>query len=210
MPVILLIRHGDNGLMQKYLVGRSPGVHLNEKGQQQAQSLVALLADAPLKAVYSSPLERAMETALPLAQAKGLEIQVRPGLIELDYGAWKGRTFKQLQRTNLWKQLRSDPTDVRFPEGESICEAQERARLELEGIAAALDEKDLVACVSHGDIIRLLTAHFLDMPLKAYQKLTVFTASITVLAFDKDHRAQLLHLNQVSGFNLKPPEKKKK
>jgi broad specificity phosphatase PhoE len=207
MTVILLIRHGDNEPMKKYLVGRLPGVHLNEQGQQQAQSLAKLLEGAPIQAIYSSPMERAVETALPLAQAKNVEIQIRLGLNELDYGAWKGRTFKQLQRTNVWKQLKIDPTNVRFPEGESICEAQERGRCELESIAAAHDEKDLLACVTHGDMIRLLVAFYLDMPLKAYQKLTVFTSSITVLSLSKDNHAHLLHMNQISEFDLTPPKK---
>jgi len=208
MTVILLIRHGDNDPMKKYLVGRSPGVHLNEQGQKQAQALAKLLETAPIQAIYCSPMERAIETALPLAQARNLEIQVRPGLTELDYGAWKGRTYKQLARTKVWNQLKIDPSEVRFPGGESICEAQERGRCELASIVAAQDEKDLVACITHGDMIRLLVAYYLDMPLRAYQKLTVFTSSITVLALSKENHAQILHLNQISGFDLTPPEKK--
>ncbi len=196
--------------MRKYLVGRSPGVHLNEKGQQQAQNLARQLADAPLAAIYSSPMERALETARPLAEAKGLAIQERQGLTELDYGAWMGHPFSQLQRTKLWKQLRADPSEIRFPEGESICEAQERAVCELEAIASQCQDKDLVVCFTHGDIVRLLVAHYLDMPLKAYQKLGVNTASITVLAMDKEKHTYLLHVNQVDALELKPPHKKQK
>ncbi len=210
MPIFLLIRHGDNDPMRKYLVGRSPGVHLNEKGQQQAQNLARMLADVPLAAVFSSPLERALETAKPIAESKGLEVQERPGLTELNYGAWMGHSFRQLQRTKLWKQLRVDPSEVRFPEGESICEAQERAVAELEALALLFQDKDLVACVTHGDIVRLLVAHYLEMPLKAYQKLAVHTASVTVLALDKEKRAFLLHLNQVGALDLKPPRKRQK
>ena len=210
MPIILLIRHGDNDLMHKFLVGRTPGVHLNEKGQKQAQKVVDLLAGAPLMAVYSSPMERALETARPLAESRGLEIQQRPGLIELNYGAWMGHSFSQLRRTKLWKQLKINPAEIRFPEGESICEAQERAVAELESITCAHSEKDLIACVTHGDIVRLLVAHFLEMPLSAYQKLSVDTASITVLFINKEKRAYLLHLNQVDAIDLKPPKKKPK
>ena len=154
MPIILLIRHGDNDLMHKFLVGRTPGVHLNEKGQKQAQKVVELLAGAPLMAVYSSPMERALETALPLAESRELEIQQRPGLIELNYGAWMGHSFSRLRRTKLWKQLKINPAEIRFPEGESICEAQERAVAELESIVSTHNEKDLIACVTHGDIVQ--------------------------------------------------------
>ncbi len=208
MPIFLLIRHGDNDLMRKYLVGRTPGVHLNGKGQQQAAYLVRMLSDAPLAAIYSSPIERAMETARPLAEARGLVIHECPGFLELDYGEWMGRTFRQLQRTKLWKQLKVDPSEVRFPGGESICEAQERAVSELESIIPAHDDRALIACFTHGDIVRLLVAHYLEMPLRAYQKLSVSPASITLLAIDKEKHAYLLHLNQVEGLDLKPPQKK--
>ena len=84
MPVILLIRHGENDYVKKQrLAGRMAGVHLNQNGQKQAQALAETLGRAPIKAIYSSPLERAMETAAPLAQALGLPVQPRPGLIEV-------------------------------------------------------------------------------------------------------------------------------
>ena len=68
MPAILLIRHGENEYVKTgRRAGRKDGVHLNEKGRAQAQALAEALAHIPLKAVYSSPLDRTMETAAPLA-----------------------------------------------------------------------------------------------------------------------------------------------
>ena len=189
--------------MKTGLAGRMPGVHLNESGRQQAYTLAATLAAAPIKAIYCSPMERALETARPLAELKGLEVQQAPGLIEMDYGLWQGKTFKQLQRLKLWKLLMKDPAQVRFPGGESICEAQERARLELEKIAAGLEEKDLVACVTHGDIIRLAAAYYLEMPLHAYHRLSAQTASISILTLDKENQAHLFNINQVDRFRFK-------
>jgi probable phosphoglycerate mutase len=188
--------------MKTGLAGRTPGVHLNESGRQQAYTLAATLAAAPIKAIYSSPMERALETARPLAELKGLEVQQAQGLIEMDYGQWQGRTFKQLQRLKLWKLLMKDPAQVRFPVGESIFEAQERAHLELEKIAAGLAEKDLVACFTHGDIIRLVAAYYLEMPLHAYHRLSAQTASISILNLDKENRAHLFNINQVNGFKF--------
>jgi probable phosphoglycerate mutase len=203
MATFLLIRHGNNDVMKTSLAGRMPGVHLNESGRQQAYALAATLAAAPIKAIYSSPLERALETARPLAELKGLEVQQAQGLIEMDYGDWQGKTFKQLQRTNLWKLLMKDPAQVRFPGGESICEAQERARLELEKIASGLEEHDLVVCITHGDIVRLLAAYYLEMPLRAYHKLTAQPASISILSLNKENQAHLFTMNHVDGFKFK-------
>ena len=70
MPLLLLIRHGENEYVKTgKMAGRLPGVHLNEKGQKQAQALGDALKDVPIKAIYSSPLERAIETATPIASA---------------------------------------------------------------------------------------------------------------------------------------------
>ena len=202
MPTILLIRHGDNDVMKTSLAGRLPEVHLNESGRQQAYALAGRLAAVPIKAIYSSPMERAIETARPLAEARGLEVIVRPGLIELDYGEWQGMAYKRLQRFKLWKLLMQDPVQVRFPGGETLTEAQERARLELEAIAAGHEDKDLIACVTHGDLVRLLVAYYLEMPLKAYHKLTAHTTSITILSLNKENQAHLLTLNQVAEMRF--------
>lgn len=203
MPTILLIRHGNNDVMKTGLAGRTPGVHLNESGRQQAYMLAGSLADAPIKAIFSSPMERALETARPLAELKGLEVQEKASLIEMDYGDWQGKTFKQLNRLKLWKQLMVEPEKVRFPAGETICEAQERARVELEAIAAGLGEHDLAAVFTHGDIVRLLVAYYLEMPLRAYHRLSAQTASITILTLDKENKAHLFTVNHVDGFRFK-------
>ena len=208
MPTLLLIRHGDNDFIRRNrLAGRTPGVHLNEKGCQQAESVAQILKQAPIKAVYSSPMERAVETARPLAAVHGLEVQIRPGLIELNYGDWTGRTFKQLGRIKLWKEVNINPAGVTFPGGESFLGVQQRVVDELEAIAGLHGEDEVVACFTHGDIIRLAAAHFLQMPLNAYQRLSVQTASITVVVRTKEH-TYVPHINQITGFEIKLPEKK--
>ena len=123
MPVVLLIRHGENDVMHRRLAGRLPGVHLNEPGRGQAAALVERLKNLPVNAIYSSPLERALETAEPLAGTRELPVQVNPGLLEIDYGQLQGKTYKQLQRINAWKMLQEEPSRVQFPGGESLTGA---------------------------------------------------------------------------------------
>ena len=136
MTTLLLIRHGENDTVGRKLTGRTPGVHLNEKGREQAAAVAQALGKAPIKAVYSSPMERAFETAQPTAEVLGLEVQLRPGLIEMDFGRFQGRTFKQLQRAKLWKEVLKKPSEGRFPDGESFVEAQQRVTSDLEAIVA--------------------------------------------------------------------------
>ncbi len=197
MKQIILIRHGENDVMRTRLAGRQPGVHLNEKGRAQADSLIAALAGAQVKAIFSSPLERTLETAQPLAAALGLPIQILGGLNEVDYGSWMGKTFKQLARTNLWKQLHVSASSVRFPGGETLTETQIRALAALDFVLGSLQEDETAVCVSHGDVIRLAGAHYLNMALDDYRRLVVDPASQTCIQFHEGQIPRVLRINQV-------------
>ncbi|RPI23276.1 MAG: phosphoglycerate mutase, partial [Chloroflexota bacterium] len=171
--------------------------------------LAEALCNAPIKAIYSSPLERAVETAEPLAQAHNLPIQIRPGLLEIDFGGWVGKTGKQMGRMKLWKTVQETPSLMRFPGGESFPEAQARVVTELESIAAVHDEKDWAACFFHSDAIKLAIAHFLGMPLDNFQRLPVDTISITALTIPKEGSPRFWLINQRLGLEFKMPEAKK-
>jgi probable phosphomutase (TIGR03848 family) len=191
---ILLIRHGENEYTRTgKLAGRLPGVHLNETGQKQAQALAARLGKAPLKAIYSSPLERAMETARPLAEALRLEVQICEAVREIDFGAWTGKSLKRLARTNLWREVQQRPSRMQFPEGETFLGAQVRAVQAVEQLARA-HPKQLIAVVSHADVIKLVVAYYLGQPLDLFQRLVISTASVTGLHLGQGQPA-LVKLN---------------
>ncbi len=193
MTTFYLIRHGENDLLGKRLPGWMPGVHLNERGRAQAQALARSLTEVSIAAVYTSPLERTVETAEPLARLKGLEIMTRPALGEVRPGRWQGQSLASLRRRKLWPVIQFTPSLARFPEGESFSEAQARVAVEMEEIRRR-HAKDVVACFSHADIIKLAVAHFIGMPLDMFQRLSVAPASITVIAISDNH-ARLLRLN---------------
>ena len=102
MALIFLIRHGENEYTRTgKLAGWTKGVSLNAAGQKQAQALAQRLKPVPIKHIYSSPLERARETAAPLAEARGLKVVIREGLGEVRYGQWTGQSLKRLARMKL-------------------------------------------------------------------------------------------------------------
>jgi len=202
MPTLFLIRHGENDYLKKNILpGRIPGVHLNDEGRQQAEALAAALKALPIAAIYSSPLERAIETASPLAQAKGLEIQIEPGLSDTDVGEWAGGSWKALEQSQAWKAIQQTPSQFRFPGGESFAENQERAVAVLERITAAHRKNEMVAVVFHADPIKLAVAHYLGLPLDNFQRLTARTASVTILKIDGAN-AKLLGLNLIPPFSF--------
>ncbi len=202
MPLLLMIRHGENEFVKKgKLAGRLNGVHLNEKGQKQAEALAQNLGDSPIKAVYSSPLERALETAEPIANKLGLSVISREGLTEIDIGEWQGMTVKSLNKLKLWKNVQSCPARTRFPGGETFAEAQFRICQEIETISALHEEKDVIVCVSHADPIKLATAFYIGLPLDLFQRLHISPGSLTVLQFGKTS-ANLLMMNFDASFSL--------
>jgi probable phosphomutase (TIGR03848 family) len=201
MTTILLVRHGQNDMVGKKLAGRLPGVNLNEQGEAQARRLAAELASLPIKAVISSPLARAQQTAEPVARIHNLPVEINPGLLEIDFGTWQGKSIKQLRRSKLWKTVQECPSTFRFPEGETFIAAQSRITETLGEVSAAYAEKDLIVCVGHCDMIRLAVAFFLDMPLDAFQRLQIAPVSVTVL-YLQGGRASFGPINAPVGFPL--------
>jgi len=202
MTTILLIRHGENDYVKKgRMAGRLPGVHLNETGKLQALSLAENMADWPIKAVYSSPLERTMETAEPIANALGLKVIPDQGLFEIDVGDWQDKTLKDLRRRKLWKKVHLNPSRMQFPGGESFADNQMRMRNALEGIVSNHKQKDLIVCVSHSDPIKLVVAYYIGMALDMFQRLTISPASVTGLYFS-EYPTRLLMLNYDISFTL--------
>ncbi|HEX2989454.1 MAG TPA: histidine phosphatase family protein [Anaerolineales bacterium] len=210
MPLLLLIRHGENDFVKTgKLPGQSAGIHLNERGQDQARALGEALKDVPIKAVYSSPLERAMETAEPIARARSLEVVPEPGLRDADVGKWQGKSLKVLRLTNAWKIVQHSPSRFTFPEGESFMSVQTRIVNALESIARKHNKpKDIVAVVFHADPIKLAVAHFLGLPLDHFQRLSCDTGSLTAL-YVGDMGANLLKLNQRPPFDFLSNHQKK-
>jgi probable phosphomutase (TIGR03848 family) len=197
MPLLLLIRHALTDATGRSLTGWTPGVHLSDTGRGQARALAERLTPVPIAAMYSSPLERCLETAEPVAAEKRLSVTPADGLGEVRYGDWTGRTLAQLSRTRLWKVVQSTPSNARFPNGESLLEVQERAARELQRIAAA-HPRGVVAVFSHADVIRLVLAHLAGVHLDLFQRLVISPASVTAVALG-DAVPRILRVNDTGA-----------
>lgn len=209
MTTILLIRHAENEYVAKgRLAGRLPDVHLNENGKRQADKLAEALSKAPIKAIYSSPLERCLETAQPLAEAMNLKLISRNGLLEIDFGEWQNRTLKQLRRRKLWKVVQGNPARMQFPKGETFADAQIRIVREIETISKNHKPKELVVCFSHADLIRLAVSYYIGTPLDLFQRISISPASISTLHLG-DFGARVLNVNSVIPLNFPDPSNHK-
>ncbi len=192
--VVHLVRHAAHGLLGRTLTGRMPGVSLSPEGRAQAERLAARLAGEPIRAVLTSPLERARETAEPIAAALGLEPRVEPALNEIDFGEWTGRSFDALEDDPAWRRWNAARGLARPPGGEAMLAVQERMRDLLEGLAAR-HPGERVALVSHCDVIRAALLHVLGLGLDRYDRIAVDPASVSTVeigAWD----ARVLSINE--------------
>jgi probable phosphoglycerate mutase len=181
---ILLVRHGATATTGSVLPGRAPGLHLSERGVIQAQAVAARIGELTKKpvAIYVSPLERARETAAPIASTLKLRPVVERGLLECDFGAWTGKKLSLLSRKAEWKNVQHSPSTFRFPQGESFAEMQQRVWATLERLAAKHRGRCIVV-VSHADTIKAAVTFAQGVPLDLFQRTVISTCSVSAIGF---------------------------
>jgi probable phosphoglycerate mutase len=183
ITTVLLVRHGQTPTTGTSLPGRAPGLHLAETGREQARRAAERIAELErIDAIYTSPLERARETAAPIVAATGVRAKVDRGLLECDFGEWTGAELKTLMKLPEWSTVQRAPSTFRFPGGESFSEMQHRIVGTLDRLRAAHPGGTIV-CVSHADPIKAALAHALGTHLDLFQRIVVSTCSISVLAW---------------------------
>lgn len=197
--LLLLVRHAVTAATGTKLSGWLPGFHLSEEGVRQAEAVAARLAALPVKAIYSSPLERCRETAECIAAHHGPDVSIMDELGEIKYGDWQGKSFKTLYRRKAWLELQARPADFRFPNGETIREAQTRGVGAIEALRPK-HKRDLVVVASHADMIRLITSAYLGLSLDLYQRISIAPASVTALLLG-DRIPRLLKLGDSGSLD---------
>jgi probable phosphomutase (TIGR03848 family) len=202
VTVFLLVRHAVTSHTGHKLTGWAPGVHLSDDGRAQAEAVAEQLAKAPIKAIYSSPIDRTRETAQAVASRHRLDVQLLDGIGEVQYGTWTNRSLKSLAQTKLWVKVQRFPSAARFPQGESLREVQARAIAELERIQAR-HPKQMVCVVSHADVIKLMVAHYLGVHIDLFQRIAIGPASVSAIAIN-DQGPMVLSVNASAPIVVAP------
>ncbi|MGH2776030.1 MAG: MSMEG_4193 family putative phosphomutase [Actinomycetota bacterium] len=200
MTIFYLVRHGVTSHTGHRLSGRMPDIHLSDAGIAEAEVAATSLAKVRLKSIYSSPIDRCIETARTIAHKHHLVVRTRKDLTEVEYGTWTNKSLKTVARTKLWSSVQKWPSGTRFPGGESFVEIQSRGVAVLEDLRIR-HPKDRICVVSHGDVIRLVLAHYLGIHLDLFQRILVTPASISVLSVT-DSGPTVLTLNAPPGSPL--------
>ena len=190
----LLVRHGSTPSTGRVLPGRAPGLHLADKGIEQARQVAARLAawanatrrrqdhKGGISAVYTSPLERTRETAGAIGSALNLPVRTVRGLLECDFGEWTGAELKTLMKRPDWASVQRYPSGFRFPEGESFVAMQARMLSTLADLCGQHAGETFVA-VSHADPIKAAVADALGTHLDLFQRIVISPCSVTAIAY---------------------------
>ncbi len=195
---VILVRHGQTPSTGKVLPGRAPGLHLADLGREQAERAAARIGELDkVDAVYTSPLERARETAAPIGRVRGLKPIVARGLLECDFGEWTGAELAKLMKLPEWGTVQRAPSTFTFPGGESFSAMQHRIVSAIDTLRAAHPGGTIV-CVSHADPIKAAVAHALGTHLDLFQRIVISTCAISVLVFTAGGPA-VLAVNSTGG-----------
>jgi probable phosphomutase (TIGR03848 family) len=212
VTTVILLRHGrTTANTAGVLAGWTPGVRLDETGLGQVQAVAQRLAEVPLAAVVSSPLERCQQTAGAVVEGRPLELQTDDRLGEARYGDWTGKPIKELAKEPLWKVVQQHPSAAVFPgpEGEGLAQTQARAVAAVREWNAELGPDAVWLACSHGDVIKAVLADAFGMHLDSFQRIVVDPASISVISYT-DTRPFVVRMNDTGGdvAALLPPKKK--
>jgi broad specificity phosphatase PhoE len=191
-----LIRHAEKSDAATLLSGRLPGVSLSPRGVRQAQALAGSLAHEAIKHLFSSPLERARETAETIGREKKLSVRVCDSFNEYDFGAWSGRHYPELEHDVRWRNFNAHRSTVSPPEGETMLAVQARFVGGLLRLTSELPDES-VAIVSHCEPIRCALLYCLGMSLDQWQRIEVAVASVSVIAISNEG-PRVLRLNEVA------------
>ncbi len=202
--VAVFVRHGLTPTTGKALPGRARGLHLSDDGRAQADAVGDRLAALKrVDAIYSSPLERARETAGAIGRRLKIKVGIDKGLLECDFGDWTGAELKAVRKLPEWEAVQRHPSGFRFPNGESFHDMQARMAQAVARLRGRHPGQTIVL-VSHADPIKTAVADATGIPLDLFQRLVISPCSVTAIAYS-DSGPTVLTVNSLGDLaELRP------
>lgn len=199
---LFLVRHGNIDYSDR-IPGRQSGLHLSLEGEKQALTIAERMRNIPVSSIYSSPMERAVETATPVAKEKKLRIQIIDELNEIDFGKWTGKTFANLDSEEKWKLFHYYRNGCIIPDGELMIQVQKRV-VNFIGEIFSTEKNNNVVIVSHNDPIKSLIAYFAGISLDQFLRLSVNTGSISLITLNEKMDSTIKFINSLGEIHLAP------
>ncbi|MDH4269900.1 MAG: histidine phosphatase family protein [Dehalococcoidia bacterium] len=204
MTELILARHGETVWnVEKVFRGRAD-VNLDEVGIEQAELLGKYLGNWKLEAIYSSPIERALDTANIIARYQKVAVRIAESLTDFDYGEWQSLPEQEVKRLYpaLLNEWHNNPHKVRMPGGESLEDVRKRAVEVVNGVLSR--HQGNVLLVSHRVVIKVLICYLLGLDNSHFWNISQDVAGITIFNY-VDGRFVLTKHNDTS--HLREPQK---
>lgn len=198
MTKFLLIRHALTDAVGKRLSGRTPGLSLNDEGRRQSRELASRLSHQSVDAIYSSPLERTIETAAPLAEITGLQVRSDVDFLEMDFGSWTNLSIEELKNDITFQRFNTFRSCTRIPGGELMAEAQTRIIRGIEKLTA-IHRNETIAIFSHADLIKSAIAFYAGIHLDMFHRIEISPASVSIIEIF-ENTARILLVNGAGGL----------
>jgi broad specificity phosphatase PhoE len=179
MTTLFLVRHGRTGWNKEQIFRGHKDIPLDEVGRQEALLVGERLKGEGIKAVFSSPLSRARETAQAVARSHNVEVQVVEGLIDLHFGEWEGMSLEEVKERypDLYAQWQGTPQKVIFPGGEGLDSVRSRAMEAVKDIINC-HPQEAVALVSHRVVLKVLICALLGLDNSHFWNIAQDTTAI--------------------------------
>jgi alpha-ribazole phosphatase len=180
MKKIFLVRHGLTSLNEQRRYCGESNVSLSSQGLKQAQRAADFLCEEKFDSIYTSPLERCLETANAIAKSHDIYPEALTGLSEINFGLWEGLTFEEIQKSysEQMKVWFENPDDFTFPEGESVRDFRKRVLASLDTV---LEEQGNCLIVAHGGSLRIIICHLSGWPMESLHSFELEPAGLTIL-----------------------------
>jgi broad specificity phosphatase PhoE len=195
LTTFFLVRHGAHSLLGRVLVGRKVDVPLDDVGLRQTRALAERFSHENISVVQSSPRQRAIQTASPIAERLNVPLNIEGAIDEIDCGVWSGRSFEELSREQSWQEWNCSRATAQPPAGESMADVKQRIVAYLDRMKLA-DPNGRVMLVSHGEVIRVAILHYLGLSADAYSRIEIDPASVSMLVMAQGS-VQVQAVNQV-------------
>ena len=199
---LYLVRHGATPLTAEDRFSGAANVYLSDEGREQVEQLADRLADDHISAIYTSPLDRTLETAAILAKPHGLTPASNGGLREISHGHWEGLTRKEVEERfpEEYTAWEADPFTFAPPDGESGISVLARALPVIREIVVNHRDKNVIV-VSHKATLRLLLSSLLGFDGRGYRdRLDQAPACLNILDFKDAVRARLMLFNDITHY----------
>jgi len=204
MTEIILVRHGETEWNVEEVFRGRIDIELNQTGIKQAKLLAEYLSERQLDAIYSSPLRRALKTAELIAGYHKLDVEIVPGLIDMDFGKWQGLSLQEVRDKykELYAEWVSHPDKVKIPAGESLDDVRKRAISVVSDVIARYE--GTVVLVAHRVVNKVLICALLGLDNSHFWNIRQDTCGITTFTCENG-RFILTEHNNTSFLTQKAP-----